>query len=123
MDSATETIQTEETTVSQTLALTDTAAKKVAELLEAEGNTDYYLRVAVQPGGCSGLRYAIFFDDREIEGDVVSKFGDVTLRLDRMSAPYLKGATLDWLERLDASGFTIDNPMAQGTCACGESFH
>ena len=123
MDSATETIQTEETTVSQTLALTDTAAKKVAELLEAEGNTDYYLRVAVQPGGCSGLRYAIFFDDREIEGDVVSKFGDVTLKLDRMSAPYLKGATLDWLERLDASGFTIDNPMAQGTCACGESFH
>ena len=123
MDSATETIQTEETTVSQTLALTDTAAKKVAELLEAEGNTDYYLRVAVQPGGCSGLRYAIFFDDREIEGDVVTKFGDVTLKLDRMSAPYLKGATLDWLERLDASGFTIDNPMAQGTCACGESFH
>lgn len=123
MDSATETIETEETTVSQTLALTDTAAKKVTDLLEAEGNTDYYLRVAVQPGGCSGLRYAIFFDDREIEGDVVSKFGDVTLKLDRMSAPYLKGATLDWLERLDASGFTIDNPMAQGTCACGESFH
>jgi iron-sulfur cluster assembly accessory protein len=123
MDSATETIQTEETTVSPTLAITATASKKVAELLEAEGNTEYYLRVAVQPGGCSGLRYAIFFDDRDIEGDVVNKFGDVTLKIDRMSAPYLKGATLDWLERLDASGFTIDNPMAQGTCACGESFH
>lgn len=123
MDSATETIQTEETTVSQTLALTDTASKKIADLLKAEGNPEFYLRVAVQPGGCSGLRYAIFFDDREMEGDVVAHYDDVTLKIDRMSAPYLKGATLDWLERLDASGFTIDNPMAQGTCACGESFH
>ncbi len=123
MDSATETIHTETPTQTETIALSDAAAKKVTDLLQAEGNPEYYLRVAVQPGGCSGLRYAIFFDDRDIEGDVVSQFGDVTLKVDRMSAPYLKGAKLDWLERLDASGFTIDNPMAQGSCACGESFH
>ncbi|HVE77000.1 MAG TPA: iron-sulfur cluster assembly accessory protein [Actinomycetota bacterium] len=108
-----------------TLLLSDTAAVKVSELLEKEGNPDYFLRVAVQPGGCSGLRYSIYFDDRKLDGDVESKFGDVTLRVDRMSAPYLKGAKLDWIEdlRMQQSGFTIDNPNASGSCACGDSFH
>lgn len=107
----------------KTLALTETAVGKVAQLLEAEANPALYLRVAVQPGGCSGLRYAVYFDDREMEGDVVDTFEGVTLKVDRMSAPYLKGAAMDWLESLEQSGFTISNPNATGTCACGDSFH
>lgn len=99
------------------------AASKVAELLEKEGNPDYFLRVAVQPGGCSGLRYQLFFDDQALEGDQVLTEGSVEVRVDRMSAPYLKGATVDWLEGLEQSGFTINNPNAAGSCACGDSFH
>jgi iron-sulfur cluster assembly accessory protein len=110
-------------TIPATLALSATAAAKVSELLKQEGNPEYFLRLAVQPGGCSGLRYAIYFDDRQLEGDVVDTFGDVTVRVDRMSAPYLRGATLDWLETLQASGFTVQNPNAHDTCACGDSFH
>lgn len=111
-------------TTTQTMVLTDKAISKVADLLEQEANESYFLRVAVQPGGCSGLRYALYFDDRELPGDVESVYeGGVRVRLDRMSAPYLKGANLDWLEGLEASGFTIDNPNATGTCACGDSFH
>jgi len=106
-----------------TLVLTARAASKVSELLEGEGNPEYFLRVAVQPGGCSGLRYAIYFDDRQLDGDVTSEFGPITVRIDRMSAPYLKGAQMDWLESLEQSGFTIDNPNASGSCACGDSFH
>ncbi len=103
--------------------LTSTAAAKVKNLLEQEANPEYFLRIAVQPGGCSGLRYAIYFDDRKLDGDVESNFEGVTLRVDRMSAPYLKGAKLDWMESLEQSGFTIDNPNATGSCACGDSFH
>lgn len=106
-----------------TMALTDTAAAKVAEFLEAEDNPDFFLRVAVQPGGCSGLRYALYFDDRKLEGDEETLYGEVSIRVDRMSAPYLRGATLDWLETLEQSGFQIQNPNAGGTCACGDSFH
>jgi iron-sulfur cluster assembly accessory protein len=106
----------------ETIVLTNKAVSKVADLLKQE-DQDYYLRVAVQPGGCSGLRYAIYFDDREMDGDVVQSFGDITLKVDRLSAPYLKGASLDWLEGLEQSGFTIDNPNVSGTCACGDSFH
>lgn len=115
--------QITQTEAPPSLLVTDVAARKVSELLQAEGQPEYYLRIAVQPGGCSGLRYAIYFDDRELEGDVVTTFGDVVVKIDRMSNPYLKGAQLDWLERLDASGFTIENPNATGTCACGDSFH
>ena len=77
----------------------------------------------MQPGGCSGLRYQLFFDDQPLEGDNVLTDGSVTVRVDRMSVPYLKGATVDWLEGLDQSGFTINNPNAAGSCACGDSFH
>lgn len=103
--------------------LSDRASAKVAELLEREADASYFLRIAVQPGGCSGLRYALYFDDRELDGDVISEHGDVKVRVDKMSAPYLKGASLDWLDGLEQSGFTIDNPNAAGSCACGESFH
>ena len=106
-----------------TVTLTDVAAVKVKALLEQEGRDDLRLRIAVQPGGCSGLRYQLFFDERALDGDIVHEFGGVEVVVDRMSAPYLTGATIDFADRIDAQGFTIDNPNAQGSCACGDSFH
>jgi iron-sulfur cluster assembly accessory protein len=103
--------------------LTDTAAQKAKTLLEQEGRDDLRLRIAVQPGGCSGLRYQLFFDERDLEGDKIHEFGGVEVVVDRMSAPYLSGASIDFVDRIDAQGFTIDNPNAQGSCACGDSFH
>ena len=104
------------------IVLTETAASKVKALLEAEGRDDLALRVAVQPGGCSGLRYQLFFDDRSLDGDVVKEFGSVKVVTDRMSAPYLNGATVDFVDTIEKQGFTIDNPNATGSCACGDSF-
>src|ERR1700754_4238485 len=110
-------------TTATTVVLTDFAAVKVKALIEQEGRDDLRLRVAVQPGGCSGLRYQLFFDERSLDGDVVNDFGGVEVVVDRMSAPYLSGATIDFADRIDAQGFTIDNPNAQNSCACGDSFH
>ena len=110
-------------TTSSTVVLTDTAAAKVKSLLNQEGRTDLSLRVAVQPGGCSGLRYQLFFDDRSIDGDQVTDFGGVNVVVDRMSQPYLIGATIDFVDSIEKQGFTIDNPNATGSCACGDSFH
>ena len=107
----------------QTVTLTDTAASKVKSLLEQEGRTDLSLRIAVQPGGCSGLRYQLFFDERTLDGDTVSDFGGVAVVVDRMSAPYLGGAVIDFVDSIEQQGFTIDNPNASGSCACGDSFH
>ena len=103
--------------------LTDVAVSKVRSLLEAEGRTDLSLRIAVQPGGCSGLRYQLYFDDRELDGDIATEYGDVKVVTDRMSAPYLGGASIDFVDTIEKQGFTIDNPNAAGTCACGESFN
>ncbi len=115
----------------QTVGLSETAASKVQELLtreisaspeEHEGK-EYALRVAVQPGGCAGLRYSLYFDDRKLDGDVVEKINGVEVRMDKMSAPYLRGAEIDYVDGLQQSGFTINNPNAKGTCACGDSAH
>lgn len=114
---------TETTTDTTGINLTEVAAVKVKALLEQEGRDDLRLRVAVQPGGCSGLRYQLFFDERDLDGDVVKEFGEVEVVVDRMSSPYLMGATIDFADRIDAQGFTIDNPNAGGSCACGDSFH
>ena len=103
--------------------LTDVAAQKVKALIEQEGRDDLRLRVAVQPGGCSGLRYQLFFDERALDGDKVSEYDGFEVVVDRMSVPYLTGATIDFADRIDAQGFTIDNPNASGSCACGDSFH
>ena len=103
--------------------LTDHAASKVKSLLASEGRDDMSLRIAVQPGGCSGLRYQLFFDDRSLEGDVVKDYDGVAVVTDRMSAPYLSGATIDFMDTIEKQGFTIDNPNATGSCACGDSFH
>ena len=105
------------------IILTDGAAAKVKALLDSEGREDLALSVAVQPGGCSGLRYQLFFDDRSFEGDIVKVFGGVDVVTDRMSAPYLMGATIDFVDTIEKQGFTIDNPNATGSCACGDSFH
>ena len=105
------------------IQLTETAASKVKELLVEEGRDDIALRVAVQPGGCSRLRYAMYLDDQLGERDVAADQFGVKVVIDKMSVPYLSEATIDFVDSLEASGFTIDNPAAQGGCACGNSFH
>ena len=103
--------------------VTDQAVSKVRALLEQEGRDDLQLRIAVQPGGCSGLRYQLFFDERSLDGDVVTDFDGVGVVVDRMSVPYLNGVTIDFVDTIEKQGFTIDNPNATGSCACGDSFH
>jgi iron-sulfur cluster assembly accessory protein len=103
--------------------VSDTAADKVRSLLAQEGRDDLQLRIAVQPGGCSGLRYQLFFDERNLDGDVVTDFNGVSVVVDRMSSPYLNGAVIDFVDTIEKQGFTIDNPNATGSCACGDSFH
>src|SRR5690625_768027 len=103
--------------------LTEAAASKAKALLEQEGRDDLSLRIAVQPGGCAGLRYQLFFDDRSLDGDVVDDFGGIKLAVDRMSVPYLTGASIDFVDSIEKQGFTIDNPQATGSCACGDSFN
>ena len=105
------------------VVLTTGAAGKVRSLIEQEGRDDLALRIAVQPGGCSGLRYQLFFDERKLDGDQVHDFEGVDVVVDRMSAPYLMGATIDFVDTIEKQGFTIDNPSATSSCACGDSFH
>ena len=107
----------------QAVLMTDAASTKVKNLLEQEGRDDLALRIAVQPGGCSGLRYQLYFDERSLDGDIVAAYGGVHVVTDRMSAPYLAGATIDFVDTIEKQGFTIDNPNAGGSCACGDSFH
>jgi iron-sulfur cluster assembly accessory protein len=104
------------------IQLTESAAGKVKELLVEEGRSDIALRVAVQPGGCSGLRYAMFLDDQISDKDATEEQFGVRLVIDKMSVPYLTQATIDFVDSLEQSGFTIDNPAAQSSCACGHSF-
>jgi iron-sulfur cluster insertion protein len=104
------------------IALTDTATIKVKELMEAENQPEIYLRVAVRPGGCSGLSYEMFFDTEKADNDVTQAYGDVTVVVDSDSAQYLSGASLDYKDGLQGAGFTINNPNAQRTCGCGQSF-
>jgi iron-sulfur cluster assembly accessory protein len=105
------------------VTLTDAAASKAKALLEQEGRDDMHLRIAVQPGGCAGLRYQLFFDERSLDGDTVTDFGGVEVAVDRMSVPYLSGAKIDFVDTIEKQGFTIDNPNAGGSCACGDSFN
>ena len=115
---------TETTTTAAThgVALTDVARVKVRSLLEQEGRDDLRLRVAVQPGGCSGLIYQLYFDERVLDGDATRDFEGVEIVVDRMSVPYLEGATIDFADTIERQGFTIDNPGAASSCACGGSF-
>lgn len=104
------------------ITLTESAASKVAELLEAEGEPGLALRVAVRPGGCSGFSYEMFFDSDISPDDVTAEYGGVKVVVDPSSAPLLQGATLDYKDGLQQAGFSINNPNAQRTCGCGQSF-
>ena len=107
------------------ITLTDTAASKVKELLAAEGADDLALRVAVRPGGCSGFSYEMFFDGDVDADDEQARFGtdeSVRVVVDAQSAQLLAGATFDYKDGLDQSGFAITNPNATRTCGCGQSF-
>jgi len=104
------------------LTLTDTASTKVKQLIDAEGNPELALRVAVRPGGCSGLSYEMFFDADVSPDDVTTEFGDVRVVVDPASSQYLSGASLDYKDGLQEAGFTINNPNTTRTCGCGQSF-
>jgi iron-sulfur cluster assembly accessory protein len=105
------------------ITLTEGAATKVKDLIANEDVDNLALRISVAPVGCSGLRYQLQLDDRALDGDVVADWYGVNVVTDRMSAPYLIGATIDFVDTIEQQGFTIDNPNAQGSCACGDSFH
>lgn len=105
------------------VVLSDTAAAKAKALIDQEGREDLALRIAVQPGGCSGLRYQLYFDDRSLDGDKEDVIGGVRLVVDKMSTPYLLGAQIDFSDTIEQQGFTIDNPNAGSSCACGDSFN
>lgn len=109
---------------SRIVELTPAATAKVKTLIDSEGRDDLRLRVAVSPGGCSGLIYQLFFDNRIDEEDTIEEYDDgVEVIVDKMSVPYIEGSTVDFEDTIYKQGFTIDNPNAAGSCACGDSFH
>lgn len=114
---------TETIEAAHNVVLSDEAVAKVKALLSQEGRDDLRLRIAVQPGGCSGLMYQLYFDERVLDGDAIRDFDGVEVIVDKMSKPYLDGASIGFADSIDRQGFTIDNPNAQGTCSCGDSFH
>jgi iron-sulfur cluster assembly protein len=105
------------------LTLTASAAAKIQELMAEEpvGEAEV-LRVAIQGGGCSGFQYGLGFDRSALEGDHELEQHGVSIVVDPFSAPYLRGATIDFLDGLQESGFKIDNPNAVSSCGCGHSF-
>jgi iron-sulfur cluster assembly accessory protein len=109
------------------MIITEVAQKKIAELIigsqTAMPNYELFLRITVLPGGCSGLKHQTYFDYEKREDDTVYNYEGFDLRLDKLSLPYLEGATVDYVESIDKIGFTLDNPNSEGTCACGDSFH
>jgi iron-sulfur cluster assembly protein/iron-sulfur cluster insertion protein len=104
------------------ITITDIAANKVSELIKQEGDDALALRVAVRPGGCSGFSYEMFFDTDVAPDDITTSYGDVRVVVDPSSAQLLDGATLDYKDGLQGAGFSINNPNAQRTCGCGQSF-
>jgi iron-sulfur cluster assembly accessory protein len=112
-----------ETTGTETVMLTERAAEKVRALmaLEPAGEAEV-LRIAVQGGGCGGFEYALGFDRGAVGEDSELEFYGIRVVVDSASAPYLKGAKVDFVESLKESGFKVDNPNASGSCGCGHSF-
>jgi iron-sulfur cluster assembly accessory protein len=104
------------------ITLTPSAATKVKELIDQEGDASLALRVAVRPGGCSGYSYEMFFDGDIAADDVATDYSGVRVVVDASSAQLLQGATLDYKDGLQQAGFAIDNPNASRTCGCGSSF-
>ncbi len=104
------------------LIFTESAANKVRQLIEEEGNPDLKLRVFVSGGGCSGFQYGFTFDEVTNEDDTAMEKNGVTLLVDPMSFQYLVGAEIDYQEGLEGAQFVIRNPNATSTCGCGSSF-
>lgn len=104
------------------ITLTDEATTKVADLIAAEGEEKLALRVAVRPGGCSGFSYEMFFDSDIADDDLATEHGDVRVVVDPSSAMLLEGAVLNYSDGLQGAGFHIENPNAQRSCGCGQSF-
>jgi iron-sulfur cluster assembly accessory protein len=103
------------------VGLTPAAASKIKALMESEADVNV-LRVAIEGGGCSGFQYGLGFDRAAVEGDHEYEIEGVRVVIDPFSAPYLRGATVDYLETIQESGFKIDNPNAVSSCGCGQSF-
>ncbi|OFZ87058.1 MAG: iron-sulfur cluster insertion protein ErpA [Betaproteobacteria bacterium RBG_16_64_18] len=110
------------TEVPAALIFTDSAAGKVRELIEEEGNDELKLRVFVTGGGCSGFQYGFTFDEVQNDDDTVMEKNGVMLLIDPMSYQYLAGAVIDYTDGLEGSQFVIKNPNATSTCGCGSSF-
>ncbi len=104
------------------LTISESAAKKIREVVEEEGNTDLKLRMFVQGGGCSGFTYGFTLDEIQNEDDFNIEAHGVSVVVDAMSAQYIQGAEVDYVEDITGSQFTIKNPNAQTTCGCGSSF-
>ena len=104
------------------LVFTDSAANKVKQLIEEEGNADLKLRVFVTGGGCSGFQYGFTFDEATNDDDTLLQKAGVTLLIDPMSLQYLMGAEIDYQDGLEGAQFVIKNPNATSTCGCGSSF-
>lgn len=104
------------------IIFTESAAVKVKQLIDEEGNAELKLRVFVQGGGCSGFQYGFTFDEEVNEDDTVVNKNGVTLLIDAMSYQYLSGAEIDYREDLQGAQFVIKNPNATSTCGCGSSF-
>ena len=123
----TETTESTEGETPQGLTLSDAAVAKVAELIAAESSgEELALRVAVKPGGCSGMSYDMYFDSEFSADDQVHSFSaaDKTVKvvIDPTSAPLIAGASLDYKDGLQGAGFAINNPSAKRSCGCGNSF-
>ncbi|MDP9262616.1 MAG: iron-sulfur cluster insertion protein ErpA [Actinomycetota bacterium] len=101
--------------------LTPSAAEKIRSLMAEETDVSV-LRVAIEGGGCSGFQYGLGFDHGAQEGDLQFESEGVKVVVDPFSAPYLRGARVDYLETIQESGFKIDNPNAVSSCGCGHSF-
>lgn len=114
--------ETATTAQPQVIGLSEAANQKVGELLTMEGNPELALRIAVRPGGCSGYSYEMFFDSEIAPDDIRSSYGEVRVVVDPASAQLLTGATLEYKDGLQGAGFSIDNPNAQRSCGCGQSF-
>ena len=104
------------------LSITDNAHAAIKSAIDAAGQPVAGLRVMVQSGGCSGLRYGMALELAPEPDDEVVETGQVTVLIDPISRDYLRGVTIDFAHRLDGSGFVFDNPNAVGSCGCGKSF-
>jgi iron-sulfur cluster assembly accessory protein len=104
------------------VTLTEAASRKLSEILSQQSDTILGLRLSVQSGGCSGYSYGMAFAEASEEGDWIGEFAGVKVFVDPQSAPVLSGVEVDYVESLQATGFTIRNPNAVRSCGCGKSF-